>query len=129
MKRLSDYKGEEAIDLWADLLDPIIEIVGDKKIADMIRAKMPPVLTAKEIIKTYKKQAAQILLTIDDTPLNGLNILIRLVSLLNEIGEDKTIQSFLEQSADMNQKKQEISSMSATENIEESETLSISSDM
>ena len=94
MKKLSDYQGEEAIELWADLLDPFIEIVGDQKISEMLRAKKPPIATAREILKTYKKQATQILLRIDPTPLNGLNILIRLVTLLSEIGNDETIKSF-----------------------------------
>ena len=31
MKRLSDYQGEEAIELWADLLDPISDILTDKE--------------------------------------------------------------------------------------------------
>lgn len=94
MKKLSDYQGEEAIELWADLLDPFIEIVGDQKISGMLKAGKPPIATAREILKTYKAQASQILLRIDPTPLNGLNILIRLVTILSEIGKDETINSF-----------------------------------
>lgn len=127
MKKLSDYKGEEAIDLWADLLDPFIEIVGDKKVAGMLRSKKPPVIVAREIIKSYKPQVEQILLRIDDTPLNGLNILIRLVSVLSEIGHDPTIQSFFVSVPE--EKKEETSSGNVTENIEENETSDSSSDM
>ena len=127
MKKLADYKGEEAIELWADLLDSFVEIVGDKKIADMIRAKKPPLILAKEIIKTYAKQVEQILLRIDPEPLNGLNIVVRFTELLTEIGSDPTMQSFFGLSAEA--KKEEKSSGSATENIEENETTDISSDM
>lgn len=119
MKKLSDYKGEEAIELWANLLDPFVEIVGDKKIATMLRAKMPPLETAKVIIKTYKKQAMQIVLTIDPTPIDGLNLIIRLMEVLKEIGEDPTIQSFFGSSAEA--KKEETSTGSAMENTEEGE--------
>lgn len=113
MKKLSDYKDEEALELWADLLDPFIAIVGDKKIANMLRSKMPPVATAREIIKTYKKEASEILLRIDPTPLDGLNIIVRLVSLLTEIISDPTLQSFFGLSAE--EKKEEISSGNVTE--------------
>ena len=120
MKKLSDYKGEDALELWADLLDPFIAIDGDKKIATMLRSKMPPIATAREIIKTYKKEASQILLRIDDTPLDGLNIIIRLVTLITEIVNDKTLQSFFGLSAEG--KKEETSSGNVTEIIEAEET-------
>lgn len=127
MKKLSDYKNEEAIELWADLFDPIVDVVGDEKIAEMLHSKKPPVIIAKEILKTYKEQVQQILLRIDPTPLDGLNIVLRLVELINEIGNDPTIQSFFDLSADT--KKDEASFGSAMENIEENETQDISSDM
>lgn len=120
MKKLSDYKGEEAIELWADLLDPFIEIVGDPKISGMLRARKAPIVIAKEILKTYKEQAIQILLRIDDTPINGLNILFRLAGLITDIGNDPTIKSFFASSAE--EKKGETPSGSAMENIEEKET-------
>ena len=127
MKRLSDYEGEEAIELWCDLADPMIEIVGDKKIAGMLRARKPKVFIAKEIIKEYRKEAAQILLRIDDTPINGLNLLIRLAELLNEIGKDPTIQSFFGSSAE--EKKEATVSGSAMENIEAEENSNSFSNM
>lgn len=117
MKKLSDYKDEEAIELWADLLDPFIEIVGDKEIAGMLRAKMPPIATAKAIIKKYTKQASEILLRIDPTPLNGLNIVVRLVEILTEIGSDPTMQDFFGLSAE--EKKAETPFGSAMESTED----------
>ena len=33
MRRLSDIQGEAAIDFWADLIDPIANIMADKAIA------------------------------------------------------------------------------------------------
>ena len=120
MKKLSAYKGEDALELWADLLDPFIAIVGDKKIATMLRSKMPPIATAREIIKTYKKEASQILLRIDDTPLDGLNIITRLVTLITEIVNDKTLQGFFGLSAEG--KKEETSSGNVTEITEAEET-------
>ena len=125
MKRLSDYKGEEAIELWADLLDPFVAIVGDKKIAGIIRAKKPPLEISREVLKRYKKEAEQILLTIDDTPLDGFNIIVRLIDIFNEILTNETMKRFFESQAEA--KKRRKSSSSATASTEESP--STSSDM
>lgn len=118
MKKLSDYKGEEAIELWADLLDPFVAIVGDKKIAGIIRSKKPPLEIAKEVLKSYKKEATQILLTIDDTPLDGFNIIVRLVDVINEFATNKTMMSFFGSQAEG--KEQKKPSGLPTENTEES---------
>lgn len=117
MKRLSDYKGEEAIELWANLLDPFVAIVGDKEIIKIIRSRMPKLEIAKAILKNYKKEAEQILLTVDDTPLDGFNIMVRLIDILTEFTENKTMMSFFESQAE--DKKQRKSSGSATANTEE----------
>jgi len=83
MKRLSDYKDDEAIELWGELLEPISvifsdssEIMSDKK--KTIAAK------AKAILKAHPEEVKEILLIIDDTPVNGLNILFRLIALLQD---------------------------------------------
>lgn len=94
MKKLADYKNEDAIDLWADLLDPISLIVSDKHIKDSIKAKKPPVVLAKEILKAHKKEAAEILLRIDSEPITALNIVIRLADILVELNNSVELQSF-----------------------------------
>ena len=50
MKKLSDYKGDDAILLWADLLEPITAIISDKKVAVAVRSGKNKILIAKEII-------------------------------------------------------------------------------
>jgi len=125
MKKLSDYKGEAAIELWADLLDPFVAIVGDKEIIGIIRSGKPKLELAKEILKKYKKETEQILLTVDDTPLDGFNIMVRLIDILTEFLENKTLMSFFESQAEA--KKGRKSSGSATANT--GETPSTSSDM
>lgn len=94
MKRLSDYKGDEAIELWADLLDPISEILTDKEVALATKQGQAPIKIAKLILKSHKIEAADILLRIDPEPLDGFNIIMRLVNLLAEIGENSEIKSF-----------------------------------
>lgn len=94
MKKLSDYKGDEAIELWADLIEPIAKILADKTIADTYKSGKPKILLAKEILKTHKKEAADILLRIDPAPLNGLNIIMRLIEVLLEIEGSEELRGF-----------------------------------
>lgn len=94
MKRLSDYQGEEAIELWADLIVPLTGILGDKKIAEVVNSGQPKLMIAREILKNHAKEAEEIMLRIDPEPLDGLNIILRLVNLLAELGERDDIKSF-----------------------------------
>lgn len=94
MKKLSDYKGDEAIELWADLLEPLTKILGDKKIQNVINSGKPKLLIAKEILKAHKKEATEILLRVDPEPIDGLNIIVRLVAVLADIGENEEIKTF-----------------------------------
>lgn len=96
MKKLADYQNEDAIDLWADLLDPISIIVSDKEIRNSINAKKPPVVLAKEILKAHKKEAVEILLRIDPEPITALNIVIRLIDILSELNNSVELQSFFD---------------------------------
>ena len=122
MKKLSDYKGEEAVELWADLLNPFCSIVGDKEIGAMLRAKKPYLETAQEILKKYKKEATEILLIIDPTPIDGVNIFARLLELLTEIGTNPTVQSFFGSQAEA--QRQGKSSGSATATTKETQDTS-----
>lgn len=119
MKRLSDYQGEEAIELWADLLDPISDILTDTEVAQETKAGKPPIVIAKIILKRHKEAAEQILLRIDPEPLNGLNIIIRLVALLAEIGSRDELKSFFGYAAQVKEKN--TSSGLATESTEAEE--------
>lgn len=119
MKRLSDYQGEEAFELWADLLDPITAIIGDPCIQEIVKSDKPKLEIAKEILRSYKKEASEIMLRIDPEPLNGLNIVVRLAGLITEIGENPDIQSFFV-SAEQ-EKLDEIPSGSAMANTGEKE--------
>lgn len=119
MKKLSDYTGEEAIDLWADLMDPAATILADKEIAAIMKSKVAPIRIVHKILKTHKKEAIQILTRIDDTPVNGLNAVTRLLALIGELMEDETAKGFFGMQG---QKTDSTSSGSGTESTEENET-------
>lgn len=119
MKKLSDYKGDEAIELWADLLDPLTTILGDKAVQNVIRSGQSKMAIAKSILNAHKSEAVEILLRVDPTPIDGLNIILRLVALLADIGQNDEIKSFFgfaEQATTESE-----SSGSVTENIEGAE--------
>lgn len=98
MKHLKDYQGEDAIELWADLTEPIAIIVADKEIRKVFEDEnTSKVVIAKEILKRFKKEAETILLRIDPTPLNGLNVITRIVDIILEILNDSDINAFLSQ--------------------------------
>ena len=60
MRRLSEYKGEEAIDLLAELIDPAMEIMADTEVADMLQ-KRKIGAAVKPILKKHKQAVITIL--------------------------------------------------------------------
>ena len=94
MKKLSDYEGEQAIELWSDLMNPISSILKDKDIKEVVTKGKPKIEIAKTILRNHSKEATEILLRIDPEPINGLNIVLRLILLLAEIGSNPEIKSF-----------------------------------
>ena len=94
MKKLSDYKGDEAIELWADLLEPLTVILSDDNVREAIQSGKPRAVIAKEILKSHSKDATEILLRIDPEPIDGLNIVLRLVALLADVGQNDEIKTF-----------------------------------
>ena len=94
MKKLSDYKGDEAIELWADLLEPMAAIINDTDVAKVVKSGKDKLSIVNTILKSHKADAEKILLRIDPEPLDGLNIIVRLIELLVEIGKRDDIKSF-----------------------------------
>lgn len=94
-KKLSDYKNEEAIEVIADIMEPLSVIFTDEEIKKE-KNKMKAVAKA---LKKYKKEVLQILARIEDVPVdeyecNALTLPIKCLEVLN----DEEIQDFLESS-------------------------------
>lgn len=69
--RLSDYKGEDALDLIADLMEPVGRILEDKKFQSAVEAVDSTaglLKVAKTLLKSHKGECIEILARIDDTP-------------------------------------------------------------
>lgn len=120
MRKLQDIKGEEAIDVMVDILEPIAKIAKDEKVLLAINTgTYSSIGFIKDLLKKYKKEVLEIMAIIDgkdyDDFLKSFNLL-SLPAMLTETFNDPDIKSLFpsaELNGDVN------SSISATENIEE----------
>ena len=88
MKKLSEYRDEEALDLIADLLEPAVMIFADDEFASAYRAGKT-LKAVKAAIKNHKRDVMEILAIMEGVPLeeyhcNILTLPMRLVEILND---------------------------------------------
>lgn len=123
MKKLSDYKDEEAMELWADLIQPCVKIFGTESVQKTFKQGVPKLLMAQEIMKSCPDEACDIMRRIDpDTPIDGISVVARLLSLLKEVTENPAVQPFLASVAEA--QKEQNSFGSAMENTEDNQDTS-----
>lgn len=92
--KLSEIKGEAALDLLADIIEPATEIMTDPNVQKLVKAKNKGAII-KLLIKDHKKSIIEILATIDGVPvkdyqINVFTLPMKLLELLN----DKELMSF-----------------------------------
>lgn len=85
-RHLSDYVGEEAIELWADIFEPASDILGDAEVQKYTTGKGIDVNKAAVVIaKKYPKQTYTILERISEDEVNGANLFARLMAFVFEL--------------------------------------------
>lgn len=94
MKKLSDYKDDEAFELWADLITPLTTIFKNENVKRAVESGKSQMEIAGVIVSGCKAEAKELLLRIDPTPIDGLNIVTRLITVLKEIGQNEDIKGF-----------------------------------
>lgn len=88
--KLSDYKDEEALELLADLLEPVAEILSDKAILAAMQAKEINKMGAiKYAIKQHKKSVIEVLAILEGVPVNEYHcnvftLPVKLLEILND---------------------------------------------
>lgn len=122
MRKLQDVKGEEALDVLADVLEYAVKLVQNDTIREILNKKgFRDVEAIKVLIKEGKHEIIQIMAVIDGKPYNEFldNLdLLTLPVMLYETFNDEALQAvFTSQVQTMGVN----SSGLATENIEESE--------
>ena len=95
MKNLQDYKGAEAIEIWADILEPAARVMQDPKVKEAFNAKnIKAMELATYLLREHSEDIAEILLAIDETPLTGANAVVRALDLVVSIVNDPDTASF-----------------------------------
>ena len=111
--KLSEYQGEAALDLLADLIEPAGEIMSDKEIGEVFKENRLKAIGLA--IKNHKKAVMQILAVLDGVPVEEYkcNVFSLPVKILEILNDPALIQLFTYQgqTGDAN------SSGSASENI------------
>lgn len=119
--KLSEIKGEQALDVMADLVEPIAEIFSDKEVQQIYKAKQPYIKMVKPAIKNHKSAVITILALLDGEDPGKYTKKINLLSLpgkLLEILNDKDLQEVFRSQGQM---MDEDVSGSATEDTEGAE--------
>ena len=113
--KLSEYQGEAALDILADLIEPAGEIMSDKQIGDVFKENRFKAIGLA--IKNHKKAVMQILATMDGVPVEEYkcNVFTLPVKILELLNDPDIVQLFTYQG----QTGGANSSGSASENIEE----------
>lgn len=119
--KLSAIKGEEALDVLADIIDPVTEIMNDKEIARIYQTNQPRIKLVKFIIKKHKKEVIEILARLEceepEAYMQKMNVLSLPIKLL-EIMNDKELMEFFQSQG---QTQETTTFGSVTESTEENE--------
>lgn len=97
MKKISDYKGDSAIDLYAEILEPIGEILQDKEISQALSNKKSIMQIVGIAFRKYKEAVKKIVLSVDDTEIDGKNIFSRFTTIFIDVLNDKDFIDFFKQ--------------------------------
>lgn len=79
--KLSDYKGEEAVDILVNLAEPMFSMLQKPGVAEKLKTERNPITMAKVLLQNSKKEAVEILQVIDPTPVDGENIVPRFITM------------------------------------------------
>lgn len=89
--KLSEIKGEKAIEVMADLMEPLARIFADKAVQEAVRAGEPKLLIGKKLLKGHAKEIIEVLAILDgDEPktyaekVNLMTLPNRLVEMMND---------------------------------------------
>ena len=91
--KLSDYKGEEALDVLADIIEPVAFILADKEIREMRetaakeKKTIPMIKYITPAIKNHKKEIIQILARLENKTPEEYEAEISLVTLPMQVLE------------------------------------------
>lgn len=90
--KLSDIKGERALDVLADIIDPVSTICADPEIQKAAKSGLPKLAIVKMLLKTHKKEVIEIMAYLDgEEPESYEFSLVTLPNKLLEIMNDPEV--------------------------------------
>jgi hypothetical protein len=118
MRKLSEIQNEDALDVIADMIDPIMEICKDEEVK--ANASKPKAELVKVILKKHKSAIIKMFAVLDGEPIETYKVnIVQIPSKLLEMLNDENIAAFFELQG---LKISDASFGSVTENTEEIET-------
>ena len=96
MKKLSEIKGEEALDVLAEIIEPAAEIFNDENVKNAIKVDNNKAKAAKIILKNHKKAIFTLMAALEETPVEEYKTnLFALPMLILNILNDHELQKLL----------------------------------
>ena len=123
--RLSEIKGTDAIDVIADIIDPVTVILADKEIQEAIESRKPYLLIAKTILKNQKEAILEVLAVLHkedpkEFKPSLIELPIMLVQLVQDVMNNKELVDLFQLQG---VKTASVSSFPAMQNTEGTETM------
>lgn len=123
--KLSDYKGEEALDVLADIIEPLANIIADAEIQELSKKPNTPIIAmVKPAIKNHKGDLITVLARLENVPVEQYRETMNLITLPKQVMEllnDPEVQNLFFSQGE-SQVTSLASSSSATENTEAEKT-------
>ena len=115
--KLSEIRGEKAIELLGDILIPATEIMADPKISSAVESGKPKLTIVTNILKNHPKSILTILALLNQEDPETYNpSLLALPKMVMDILEDEELMDLFRSQGQL---KEDESSVSASENIAE----------
>ena len=90
--KLSEVKGEKAIEMFADLLEPVSKILSDEEVAESIKNDEPKMQIIKKMLKKHSAEVVEMLAILDDVPVEEYEVnFVTLPSKLIELFNDEAV--------------------------------------
>lgn len=115
--KLSEYKNEDALDLLADLIEPVSVLMTDDKLKKMVANSAQRIDIAKYLLKAHNKEIIAVLARLNGADVYDANIMDILKQVLDLINDPVLVDFFVSQVRNWGG----AISSPATENIEEIE--------
>lgn len=89
--RLSDVKGEQALDILADIIEPAVKIMSDPALKKIKEDGLPMVMAMPILLRNHKRSIIEILAVLEGKPYNEyveevslMTLPTRLLEMLND---------------------------------------------